>query len=89
MLKNSTNGITAVGNYKHAERIDCTKWVSEVWDDLSMDGAKAKAVELGMTSDLGPEILGYKRNDDVVDIEPTGEEVEELIVELSAENEDL
>lgn len=89
MLENSTNGVTAAGNYKHPERIDCVKWVSEVWDDLSMDGVKAKAAELGMTSDLGPEIAGYRRNDDVVDLEPSGEEVEELIAELSGENEDL
>ena len=44
---------------------------------------------MGMTSDLGPEIAGYRRNDDVVDLEPSGEEVEELIAELSGENEDL
>ena len=83
MLEASTQGVTAAGNYKHPERIDCVKWVSQVWDDLKMDGVKAKAAELGMTSDLGPEIPGYKRGDDVVELEPSGPEIEELIAELA------
>ena len=88
MLKAANNGVTAAGNYKHPERIECAKWVSEVWTDLSMEGVKSKAAELGMTSDLGPEIPGYQRNDSVVDLEPSGEEVEDLIAELGAENDE-
>ena len=82
MLKNQ-NEVTAAGNYKHPERIDCVRWVSEVWDDLSMAGVIKKAADLGMTADLGPEIAGYKRGDDVVDLEPSGAEIDVLLADIS------
>ena len=51
------------GNYKHPTYPDCLKWVTEVWDNLSTDGVKSKAQELGMSADLGPEIEGFVDED--------------------------
>ena len=84
MLENQ-NEVTAAGNYKHPERIDCVQWVYEAWKDLSMAGVIKKAAELGMTADLGPEIPGYKRDDDVVELEPSGAEIDVLLADIAGD----
>ena len=84
VLKNQ-NEATAAGNYKHPQRIDCVQWVSEVWDEFSMTGVFKKVTELGMTAELGPEIPGYKREDNVVDLEPSGAEVEQLVADIESD----
>ena len=40
---------------------------------------KKAASRFGMTSELGPEIPGYVRDDDVVDLQPSGEEFDDSI----------
>ena len=84
MLKNQNEG-TAVGNYKHPQRLDCVQWVSEVWDEFSMTGVLKKVTELGMTAEFGPEIPRYKREDNVVDLEPSGAEVEQLVADIKSD----
>ena len=84
MLKNQ-NEVTAAGNYKHPQRLDCVQWVSEVWDEFSMTRVLKKATELRMTAELGPEIPGYKREDNVVDLEPSGAEVEQLVADIESD----
>ena len=79
MLKNQ-NEVTKAGNYKHSKQADCVEWV---WEEFSMEGVKSKAVELWMTSDLGPEIEGYQPGKSYVDCQPSGEEtVDGLIADL-------
>ena len=46
----------------HQTYTDYLKWVQEVWDNLATDGIVSKAQELGMSADLGPEILSYSQS---------------------------
>ena len=77
------DGLTDSGNYKYPTESDCVAQVSQFWEEIEMDGVKKAAFRLGMTSELGPEIPGYVRNDDIADLQPSGEEVD---VSIAPEN---
>ena len=54
-----------------------------------MDGVIKKAADLGMTSDLGPEIEGYQHGKNYTDLEPEAEvevSIADLIEELDVNN---
>ena len=76
MLEESQKlGTTPAGNYKHPSYVDCLNWVVQTWKDFDNSGIKKKAKELGMTTELGPEIEGY-HDDHFQDKKPKGAEVE-------------
>ena len=56
---------------------DCLNWVVKSWKDLDTSGVVKKAKELGMTSELGPEIEGFE-DGNFQDEQPSGNEVEVL-----------
>ena len=79
---NAGLGLTKA-NRRSPKLSDVVNWFDEAWKELSMEGVKKKAKDLGMSAEPGPPVVGFVDKDavELYNIDKNGEELEPAEVE--------